>query len=256
VHLIQKGTGRFIVGDHIGAFQPGQLILVGSNLPHHWISDLSPGEIIVDRDVVFQFHPQWLRECQDLMPELRALDPLVRRAARGIEFSGSAADDAARPLVAIGESDGLDRLGHILKLLTCLSATPAENQRLLANPWMAPADSHGVADVIDEVLTYVAEAAGQPVSLAEAAARVGMSPSTFSRYFSRSAGQSFSDTVRKMRLTQACQLLEQTEDPVAGIAFRVGYQNLSNFNRQFLGQYGVSPRSYRREHAEVGRIPR
>src|SRR3712207_121440 len=44
VHLIQKGTGRFVVGDHIGAFRPGQLVLVGSNLPHHWISDLSPGE--------------------------------------------------------------------------------------------------------------------------------------------------------------------------------------------------------------------
>ena len=72
IHLIQHGVGVSIVGDHIGRFSAGQLVLVGSNLPHHWISDLTDGEVIHDRDVVFQFHPQWVQDCQQLMPELRA----------------------------------------------------------------------------------------------------------------------------------------------------------------------------------------
>ena len=96
IHLIQHGTGRSIVGDHIGRFTAGHLVLVGSNLPHDWISDVGDGERITNRDVVFQFHPQWIRDCQQLLPELRAVDPLLARAARGIEFTGPTAMAAAR----------------------------------------------------------------------------------------------------------------------------------------------------------------
>src|SRR6476469_6079495 len=60
VHLIQHGTGRFIVGDCIDTFSAGQVTLIGSNLPHHGISDTDAGTRIPDRDVVFQFHPSWI----------------------------------------------------------------------------------------------------------------------------------------------------------------------------------------------------
>ena len=70
VHLITAGTGWYVVGDRIDVFAAGQLVLVGSNVPHHWISDLAPGERLPERDVVFQFHPQWIDRCADLLPEL------------------------------------------------------------------------------------------------------------------------------------------------------------------------------------------
>ena len=93
VHLITAGTGWYVVGDRIDVFAAGQLVLVGSNVPHHWISDLSPGERLPDRDVVFQFHPQWIQDCQELLPELKAVDSLLSRAARYssliVEPSGS-----------------------------------------------------------------------------------------------------------------------------------------------------------------------
>ena len=57
VHLLQYGSGWYIVGDRIGRYSAGQLVLIGSHLPHNWISDIDPGEHIADRDVVFQFHP-------------------------------------------------------------------------------------------------------------------------------------------------------------------------------------------------------
>ena len=98
VHLIRFGTGRYIVGDRIDAFSAGQLVLVGSNLPHHWISDLEPGEIIADRDIVFQFHPDWIRRCQAVLPELSDVNPLLKRSARGIEFTGETALEGAREL--------------------------------------------------------------------------------------------------------------------------------------------------------------
>ena len=248
IHLIQHGTGRSIVGDHIGRFTAGHLVLVGSNLPHDWISDLGDGEHITDRDVVFQFHPQWISDCQQLLPELRAVEPLLARAARGIEFTGPTAEAAAPELLAIGDSGGIDRLHHILALLDILSAAQAGEARLLASPWIPPQDKGGTEDLIDDALNYLFTNSAREIRLADVAARVAMSESSFSRYFRRSAGQSFSDTVRKLRLAHACQLLENSDEPISTICHRTGYQNLSNFNRQFRREYGITPGQYRRIH--------
>ena len=248
VHLIQHGTGRFIVGDHIGRFSEGQLVLVGSNLPHHWISDLAEGEVIADRDIVFQFHPRWVRDCRKLLPELQELEPLLTRSGRGIVFSGRTAAVAAEHLVAIGATQGIQRLQHILAMLASMGEAPAADAELVATTWVPPLGDTRAADVVDQVIGYIVDRTGGDLRMAEAAAHVGMSESAFSRYFSRTAGQSFSDTVRKLRLAQACQLLEHSDQPVARIAHHVGYRNLSNFNRQFRAEHGLTPTQYRRAH--------
>jgi AraC-like DNA-binding protein len=224
--------------------------MVGSNLPHDWISDVSDGEHITNRDVVFQFHPEWIRDCQQLLPELRAVDPLLDRAARGIEFTGQTAAAAASELVAIGDSAGIDRLHHILGLLDILSVAPPEEAQLLARPWIPPLDKGGTDDLIDDALNYIFTNSAREITLADVAARAAMSESSFSRYFRRAAGQSFSDTVRKLRLAHACQLLENTDEPISTICHRTGYQNLSNFNRQFRREYGITPGQYRRIHQD------
>ena len=246
MHLIRSGTGRFVVGDHVGTFRAGQVVLVGSNLPHHWISDLAPGERIEGRDVVFQFHPQWFEDCLALLPELNAVVPLLRRARRGIEFLGAAASAAVAPLTAIGATGGVARIEQILGLLEILAAAPAAQTRLLATPWVPPADLAGT-EWIDQVLTELAENPDPDLRMASVAARVGLSESAFSRAFVRATGQTYTETLTKFRIVRACQLLEQTETAVAQIAQQTGYRNLSNFNRRFLAQRGMTPTQYRRQ---------
>jgi AraC-like DNA-binding protein len=245
VHLIRYGTGRYIVGDLIDSFSAGQLVLVGSNVPHHWISDLEPGERIDNRDVVFQFHPAWLKQCQVLLPELSELEPMLTRSARGIEFSGRTAVEGARELLLIGESQGAERVRRIFGLLGLLAAAPADEYRTLAKPWLPLLEDQYAADVVDRVFTYILSNLVDEVRLSVAAEMVNMSESSFSRYFKRASGQTFSETVRKLRLAHACKLLRQTNLPVSSIFRRVGYANLSNFNRRFRSQYGVTPTTFR-----------
>ena len=190
------------------------------------------------------------RRSPELLPELRAVDPLLARAARGIEFTGPTATAAAPQLLAIGDSAGIDRLHHILALLDILSAAPPGEAQLLASPRIPPQDKGGTDDLIDEALNYLFTNSAREIRLADVAARVAMSESSFSRYFRRSVGQSFSDTVRKLRLAHACQLLENTDEPISTICHRTGYQNLSNFNRQFRRDYGITPGQYRRIHQD------
>lgn len=248
IHLIQHGTGRFVVGDCIDTFSAGQFTLIGSNLPHHWISDTQAGEHIKDRDVVFQFHPAWITSCQELIPELAVVNPLLSRAGRGLQFDPDTSRRAGEQLLAIGGTTGLERITRILALFSTLAAADPDRTRILASPWAPRPNEAGYADVIDHVMTYMTTS--DEVSMAAAAAMVGMSESTFSRYCSRTLGQSFSETLRKMRMARACQLLCNTSLPITSIADRSGYKNLSNFNRQFHLVHGLTPTQYRRQNLD------
>lgn len=245
IHLIRKGTGKFIVGDHIGTFEAGHVSLVGSGLPHDWVSDLEPGQVIEGRDALIQFDGKWVEQTAALVPELAEIEPLLEQSARGIEFLGSTARAAAASIEAMGTSTGLGRLQHLLALFAILAQSPQEDRRYLADEWFRPQLDGQAAAVVDIVLEYVFGNHAGSVKMSEAAALVGMSEPTFSKYFKRATGQNFSDLVRKLRLAHARRLLERSDKPISDICYEVGFSNLSNFNRHFLNDAGETPRSYR-----------
>jgi AraC-like DNA-binding protein len=253
VHLIRKGTGKFIVGDHIGTFEAGHVALIGSGLPHDWVSDLEPGQVLERRDAVIQFDGKWIQQCAAVMPELAEVRQLLDQSARGIQFLGTTAADAAASIEAMGASEGLARLRHLITLFTVLAGSPPEDRRYLADEWFRPQLDGQAAAVVDLVLEYVFNHHAGSVRMSEAAALVGMAEPTFSKYFKRATGQNFSDLVRKLRLAQARRLLETTDTPVSTICHRVGFTNLSNFNRHFLNDTGTTPSAYRKKRAEEGR---
>ncbi|VXB48491.1 AraC family transcriptional regulator [Arthrobacter sp. 9V] len=246
IHLIRTGSGKFIVGDYIGTFEAGHVSLVGSGLPHDWVSDLEPGELLQNRDAVIQFDGRWVEHAAELVPELAEVKPLLEQSARGIEFFGHTAEVAAASIEAMGTSTGLERLHHLLALFATLSRAPDHERKYLADEWFRPQLDGQAEAVVDIVLEYVFSNHAGSVSMSEAAAMVGMAEPTFSKYFKRATGQNFSDLVRKLRLAHARRLLERTDKPVSDICYEVGFSNLSNFNRHFLADAGESPSQYRK----------
>jgi len=245
LHLIRKGTGKFIVGDHIGTFEAGHLALVGSGLPHDWVSDLKPGEVLQGRDVLIQFDGKWVERAASILPEMAEVKPLLEQSSRGIEFLGRSARAAAVSLEAMGTSTGLQRLQHLFDVLAILSRAPESERRYLADEWFRPQLDGQAAAVVDLVLEYVFSNHAGSVRMSEAAALVGMSEPTFSKYFKRATGQNFSDLVRKLRLAHARRLLERSDKSISDICYEVGFTNLSNFNRHFRNDAGETPRDYR-----------
>lgn len=248
IHLVRYGCGYFVVGDRIDTFAAGQLVLIGPNLPHHWISDLQPGEAIRDRDVVFQFHHQWVQQCQAVLPELMDIEPLLKKSARGVEFSGNTSRRGAEELELIGLATGSRRLQHIFALFSILVAAPNDEYHPLTESTFSPIHDDHAADLIDRVLSYIMDNLVRDVRLSVAAEHVAMSESAFSRYFKRVTGHTFSDTVAQLRLAHVCKLLCDTDLPVSSIARRVGYSNISNFNRRFRAKNGCTPSEFRRNH--------
>ena len=101
-------------------------------------------------------------------------------------------------------------------------------------------------DLIQRTLAYVLDHFTTDIRIADVAAMACMTESTFSRFFKRNTGNTFTDHVTKLRVSQACNLLATSSLPVTSICYEVGYSNISNFNRNFQKQRGETPSSFRR----------
>ena len=244
IHLVRNADGVSLVGDHIGHFSPGYLAVVGEGLPHHWVTPTAPGEVIRERDIVIQFDPLRLRQAAAAVPELARLEPFFTRALRGLSFSGRTRRVAAELMEQIGQADGISRLSLFLNLLQLLSTS--DEFSTLSSEGFAPRFNAETLDVIQRCLKYVFDNLSGDIKMSDVAATFGMKESAFSKFFKRNSGNSFVEYVTKLRIGRACKLLAETDTPVTEICFQSGYLNISNFNRVFRDQRGLTPSNYRR----------
>lgn len=243
LHLVLRTSGKVFVGDYVGQFTPGSLFLTGPNLPHNWVTEESSNKSVPLRDMLIQFNHQTMTKAFEVFPELSELNHLLDAARSGIEFKNYDTDHAKSYLVSIRESRGMKRLMHFLHFLQELNDWKQKVSLSLTK--LSPSLSSISQDRINDVVNYVIENYKNNISLSEAAEIVNMSESSFSRYFMKTTGNRFSEFVSRIRLGRACVMLYETDDQIATIAFASGYNNLANFNRQFIKLKGMTPREYR-----------
>ncbi len=251
IHLIRKGTGHYKIGDQLGKFKAGQVSIVGSRVPHDWVSDLRKNQVIKDRDVVIQFSREWLEKVRKLVPEVSDFEQLLNDAQRAIIFSGGSSIAAEKILDTITNKSGIEQVTNLFEILLIMSKAPeSEREYVLADPYVT--DSAPKARLAAEKgVSYIFANIDKKISLSEAAKLSYMSESTFSRTFKIASGLNFSEMIRKLRIEHGCKLLTSTELSVAAIAKDCGYTNLSNFNRQFLKEMGTTPREFRAMKSKV-----
>lgn len=244
LHLIVKTSGKVFVGDYIGRFEPGHLVLTGPRLPHNWISTELPEQGVTVRDMVLQFADEPLRRASESLPELREALPLLERAKHGIEFMGMS-DKAFEYINLIKHSSGMQRFATFLELLSDLAEH--RNYRLLSSVQLQSFEDDASLAQISAVVDYITENYASQFSLAEIAERMGMSESRFSRYFRRATGNTFTDFVNRVRINRACQLLMESEQYISTICYDVGFNNIANFNRRFMELKGTTPTDFRKQ---------
>jgi AraC-like DNA-binding protein len=245
IHLITQTTGSFIAGDYIGTFGPGQVTMMGANLPHDWVSDLERGVVVPDRDAVIQFTEEWIRHCMLLLPETIDLTDLLHQSSRGLQFTGETGMRAADLILTITRSHGTARISHMFGLLALFADAPAHEKEFLGSELLETGADPETQTAMQTGLSYIFENLTGDIRLSKAAHLAFMSEPTFSKYFKRAAGMTFSDMVKKLRIAHAQRLLDSTRDPVTAVAAASGYNNLANFNRQFLSEVGMTPTAYR-----------
>jgi AraC-like DNA-binding protein len=244
LHLIVRTSGKVFVGDYIGHFEPGHLVLTGPRLPHNWISTDVPPEGVALRDMVIQFADAPLRHAAEAVPELAGVLPLLDRARHGVEFFGIS-ERVRASMERVRASSGLRRFAEFTDLLGELSA--CTDWRALSAVRMQSRDDDATLARISGIVDYLSDNLELPLSVADICARAGMSESGFSRQFRRATGNTFTDFVNRLRVNRACQLLMETDRYVTNICFDVGFGNVANFNRRFLEIKGMTPKEYRRQ---------
>lgn len=244
LHLITATSGKVFVGDWIGPFQPGHLVLTGPRLPHNWVTMDLPEGGVTQRDLVIQFSHEPLVRASDTIPELAEVLPLLERAKHGVEFFGLS-ESANAHWHKVKASRGLKRFTAFCDFMSDLAA--CTDYRLLSAVQLQSSDDDASLDQIDAVVNRITDHLADEHSAAALAAELGMSESKFSRFFRKATGNTFTDFVNRVRISRACQLLMDTDQQVSHICYEVGFNNVANFNRRFLEIKGLTPSEFRKQ---------
>ena len=242
---ILKGNGTSFVADNIESFGPGDLVLLGHNLPHFWKSDTSyfyKGSNKSVQYIVIQLPSDLFNEKLFQYAEFSKLKDLLKNSARGIRFLPSFSERAGKKILSIARKSGFDRMIEVLKLLQSMSTT--EDYRLLAGELYQESLPDFTSDRLSKVMHYLNSRYRGRIRLNEVAEVANMNPAAFSRYFSEKTGKSLSRFVSDMRLSYACKLIIEGQLSISQVCFETGFNNLSNFNRAFKRHTGLTPTEY------------
>ncbi|NKC10981.1 MAG: helix-turn-helix domain-containing protein [Gammaproteobacteria bacterium] len=243
LHLITATRGKVLVGDYIGEFGPGELFLIGPNLPHNWITNNTYKTPVPVRDRLIQFHQDSIDAMVGAFPEFRQIQDLLLLATSGVKFIGFDGEIAQHALAGISAARGARKIVAFLDLLLTLARHPRKEQ--LSAVTFHQLRHHPNHGSIGKVVDYIARHYALNLSVVEAANMAGMSVASFSRTFRMLTGNRYTEFVNRVRIGQACALLHDTEQRVSTICYAVGFQNLANFNRQFLRVKQTTPSKFR-----------
>lgn len=248
--LVTSGRGTRIIGDTLAPFQSGDLFLLGSHLPHTFFP--SPGAEEEVKALVIQFPPSAIGPVLAAFPEFAGLEALLERARRGLSVGGGTRDSVAALMRRIGAHAPASprRLGLLVAILAELA--DSEDLAPASGPLPPPVRGGRMDDRLDRVCRLVQSQLSNPFSQAALAARVGMSPPAFSRWFKRRLGRPYTVYVNEARIDLACRLLLESDRDVARIARELGFVGENRFQRVFKAAKGMPPSEYRRQGRAAG----
>lgn len=242
--LIVHGRGLRYVGDSIREFESGDLCLVGSGTPHCWLSELEPGNPV--RAIVLQFPEDVFGADFLTLPATQPIAALLRRATRGVFVDGAVRERVVSEMWRLTDPNvsDLEKLLGLLRALATIAS--ASDLTLLALTPGHRTESTRDATRAGKLMRHIHDHAAERLTQRQVASFVGMSPGAFSRFFTRTFGKPFVAYVAEVRIANACRLLLEDDMNVSEVAYRVGFNNLANFNRHFLRLKGTTPRAFRR----------
>lgn len=243
--LTLNSRGQRYIGDSIEAYDDGDLVLIGPNLPHTWNSAEKIEATEPHIALVLWFKREWIEALIKLLPELKPLEHLLSSASRGIVFS-SEISRQVRPIIeAIPPLAPLERLQKFLEVMAALINETNPRYLTLSVSDEQLSETAPEKERIELILNYIHTHYQATISNTELAELAGLSLSGFHRLFRRHLRMTVTDYISQLRIGEACALLINTQQPISYISNIVGYDNLANFNRQFKALKNVTPRDFR-----------
>ncbi|MDT0645578.1 AraC family transcriptional regulator [Zunongwangia sp. F260] len=249
--VVLKSTGTRFVGDSIEKFSQGEIILLGKNLPHMWLNDkayFAEGSGLKAEAVAVHFKQEFLGHDFFNIAEMKHIGQLFEKARRGIKFRDKN-EEIISEIMKMVELDDFERVLKMLQVLNLLSKS--RNSVLLSSSGFLNSFHQSDNNNLDKVYSYIFNNFKKSVSLEDVSEIAHMNPAAFSRFFKRVSRKTFSRYLNEIRVGYACKMLLEQKYSITDICYESGFNNLSNFNRQFKAITNYSPTEYLQDYQRV-----
>ena len=253
LHCI-RGKGTNFIGNAIRNIEEGELLVLGKNLPHTRQRDRKYYSSYPDEEpqsIVVQFREDFLGEKFFSLREFRHIGILLEEATLGLKFFGKTLENATDRLNAIVS---MDPTVAVLELLGMLDTLARSDEFIKLNSVNYVIETHEKsAQKINRVYHFTIEHFRESISLDQVAALTDHSAAGFCRYFKTRTRKSYFQYLTEIRIAYACELLREGNMDVTRVCFASGFNNLSNFHKQFKKVMRLTPSEYR--HQSLRKVP-
>lgn len=239
---VNGGAGKRQIGSHVSYYQNGDLILIGSNLPHCGFTDSLSAQ---ENETVIQVKPDFLGSSFFEIPEMRNIKALFERARMGIVYHGAEKRAIGEKIEALKDQSPYYRVLGLLEVFKMLEE--AQSYTVLNAEGFILETELQDNNRVNVIFNFVKEEFKRPISLNEIAGLVSMTVPAFCRYFKKITGKTFTQFVNEYRLAHAAKLLHEKQVSITEVCFDSGFNNFSHFNKQFKRFTGKAPSLYRNE---------
>lgn len=239
---IANGSGKRHIGQHISYYRKGDLLLLGPNLPHLTFANKVGQE---QKQIVVQMRADFMGNDFFRTPEMAVIRQLLLKSKGGIVFPTKTKKHIGERLEYLLQLPQFSKLLCLLDILQDLAQT--EDYHLLNAEGTTVQVNIQERERMLAIHEYVQNHYEETITLDDIAQEVHLTVPAFCRYFKKLTNTTFTKFVNDYRISQACKLLAEDDAPVAQIAFEVGFNNLSHFNKMFKEIIGKSPSEYREE---------
>jgi AraC-like DNA-binding protein len=245
--LVTKSSGVRMVGDNVGCFDEGDLVLLGPILPHLWINDpdyingqgKTPAEAIVIHFVKDFLGPDFFKA-----PEMKPLIHFFLLSKQGMVITGKTKEKITVVMKEMLGMTGIQRLSALFTIFDIFCSST--EYKLLASPGYIKQSRLDCSDRFSNVTDYIMRNFDRDISLKHIASIANMAVSTFCNFFREQYRVTFIEYLNSVRVGNACKLLGERSENVVEIAYKCGFNNLANFNRQFKKIKNMTPSEFRR----------
>ena len=243
LNFVEHAQGvRRIVGDSVEEIGEYDLVLIcAEGLEHVWENGSCTSSDI--REITIQFSSELFDSNLLSKNQFSSIKEMFRNAEHGLSF----------PLHTIMKIYGVlnslasetERFSQFLKFLWLLYELSQSDARKLASSSFAHAARNPESRRVRKVKQYINDHYTETLHLEDLADLVGMSPTSFSRFFKLRTGKTLSDYILDIRIGFAARMLVDSARNISEICFECGFNNISNFNRIFKAKRGTTPGEFR-----------
>jgi AraC-like DNA-binding protein len=250
--FIKKSSGTWLIGDHIGHFQSGDIVLLGANLPHcfrHEYAHISERDKEVGETICVKFEPGIFGDQFLNMPETKEIKSLFSKCNCGLKLIGETKDNISGSVLKILEASPGKKLVHLLSILEEIAES--RNYIELSSKGFVQFSVYKNTERIKHIFEYTFNHYNEKITLDDVAALLNMTRQSFCRYFKNKTNKTYIQFLMEVRIGYACRLLVEDEKNVSEISYHCGYNNISNFNQQFKLITKKKPLEYKKDYLKT-----